>query len=111
MFAILNKSERLVTTHLGDALPPGVPVAVSEATMEHPSMQEMANAGLIEVVEIQDPPPPEPTEPPANGDTMTGGLAGRVAGGQQPTPTPTPAPQPRPQPPTPQPQPQANKAQ
>jgi len=106
MFAILNKSERLITTQLGDALPPGVPVAVSEETMNHPSMQEMANAGLIEVVEIQDPPPPpEVTEPPANGDTMTGGQRT-----QQPTPTPTPAPQqPRPQP-TPQPQPQANKA-
>jgi outer membrane biosynthesis protein TonB len=107
MFAILNKSERLVTTHLGDALPPGVPVAVSEVTMEHPSMQEMSAAGLIEVVEIQDPPPPEPPpEPPANGDTMTGGQRT-----QQPTPTPTPAPQPRPNPPAPQPQPQANKAQ
>ena len=105
MFAILNKSERLITTQLGDALPPGVPVAVSEVTMEHPSMQEMANAGLIEVVEIQDPPPPEVTEPPANGDTMTGGQRT-----QQPTPTPTPAPQPRPQPTPPPPAPQANKA-
>jgi hypothetical protein len=106
MFAILNKSERLITTHLGDALPPGVPVAVSEVTMEHPSMQEMANAGLIEVVEIQDPPPPAPTEPPANGDTMTGGQRT-----QQPTPTPTPAPAPQQPRPQPQPQPQANKAQ
>lgn len=57
MFNITNKSPRLVTTHLGDMLPPGVAVAVSEVTMEHPTMQQWSSEGLIEVVEIVDPPP------------------------------------------------------
>ena len=75
MFAILNKSERLITTHLGDMLPPGLPVAVSEVTMEHPSMQALANEGVLEVVEIQDPPPE--TLDGGNGDTTGGGLSRR----------------------------------
>jgi hypothetical protein len=107
MFAILNKSERLITTHLGDQLPPGLAVAVTEDTMSHPSMQALATEGIIEVTEIQDPPPPE---------TMSGGLSregqderrpDRVGGGQQeppvqqrPAPNPPPQ-QPRPNPPPP----------
>ena len=90
MFAILNKSERLITTHLGDALPPGLPVAVSEVIMEHPSMQALANEGLLEVVEIQDPPPPpEPTPTPTPEPTTEGGA--RV---QQPPTQQRPAPNP-----------------
>jgi hypothetical protein len=91
MFAILNKSERLITTHLGDMLPPGLPVAVSEVTMEHPSMQALANGGVLEVVEIQDPPPD--TVNGGNGDTTGGALSrdtvggGRVGGGVQQPPS------------------------
>jgi len=97
MFAILNKSERLITTHLGDALPPGLPVAVSEVTMEHPSMQALANEGLLEVVEIQDPPPPpEPTPTPTPEPTTDGGARGVVGGGQQPPTQQRPAPPPPP---------------
>jgi len=66
MFNITNKTQRLITTHLGDMLPPGVATPVSEVTMENPQMQEWAAAGHIEVVEIQDPPPPE---------TLAGGMA------------------------------------
>ena len=80
MFAILNKTERLITTHLGDQLPPGLPVAVSEVTMEHPDMQAMSNAGAIEVVEIQDPPPPD-TLTGGNGNDTTGGGGETLAGG------------------------------
>lgn len=56
MFNITNKTERLITTHLGDMLPPGVAVAVTEDTMTNSTMQEWATAGHIEVVEIVDPP-------------------------------------------------------
>ena len=50
--------------------------------MEHPSMQALANEGILEVVEIQDPPPD--TLNGGNGDT-TGGALGRdrVGGGVQ----------------------------
>jgi hypothetical protein len=79
MYALVNKTERLITTHLGDQLPPGLPVAVSEVTMEHPSMQALSAEGAVEVTEIQDPvpPPPEPTPPP---ETQEGGLSMRVSG-------------------------------
>ena len=56
MFAITNKTERLIHAPNGEMLPPGVTVTVSEDTMSHPQMQTLANEGALEVTEVQDPP-------------------------------------------------------
>jgi len=83
MFAILNKSERLIHAPNGVMLPPGATVTVSEDTMSHAQMQVLANEGVIEVTEIQD-----VVEPPVT----TMGAAGQTQSTPQQTPPPPPPP-------------------
>jgi hypothetical protein len=72
MFAITNKTERLIHAPNGEMLPPGVTVTVSEDTMNHPQMQTLANEGALEVTEVQDPPPDTVSSAGAMRDPVTG---------------------------------------